>query len=123
MNYPFFEGVFSNSATNNSDCQFKFLIDDNNVDLMMYEYNRLQVKGEEKYSCQLRADNGFEAKFTGEMWGDRILFNSVGKQAILNCLKKGQNFKLRINENTKYGTPSTYLVEVEADNFRFIYWK
>lgn len=105
MNVPFFEGVFSNSATNNSNCQFKFLIDDKDVNLMMYEYNSHQVKGKEKYSCQLRADNGYEAKFTGEMWSDRVSFDSAGKQAILNCLKTGQNFKLRINEKTKYGTP------------------
>lgn len=123
QNWPLFEGKFSNSATNNSNCQFKFLIDDKNVDLMMYEYNSLQVKGEEKYSCQIRADNGYEAKFTGEMWSDRVSFDSAGKQAILNCLKTGQNFKLRINEKAKYGTPSTYLVEVEAGNFRFVYWK
>lgn len=123
QNHPFFKGKFSNSATTNSSCEFKFLIDDKDVDLMIYEYNNMQVKGEEKYSCQLKADNGYEIKFGGEMWSDRVTFDYVGKQAVLNCLKTNQNFKLYLKENSKYGTPSTYLFEVEADNFAYVYWK
>ena len=116
-------GKFSNSATTNSKCTFGLSIDDENVTLIIFEYGNLQVKGEEKYTCKLRADNGDEESFDGEMRSDRVFFDGWGDATIINCLKENQKFKLYLEEKSKYGTPSTYLCEIEADNFNDVYWK
>ena len=116
-------GKFSNSATTNSKCTFGMSIDDENITLMIFEYGNLQVKGEEKYTCRLRADNGSEESFNGEMQSGRVFFDNWGRLSILNCLKANKKFKLYLEERSKYGTPSTYLCEIEADNFNDVYWK
>ena len=117
------EGTFSNSATTHSKCTFGISIDEEYVTLVMFEYGNLQVKGEDKYNCKLRANNGEEKNFVGKMSQGRVIFDSLGATSIIDFLKKNQKFKLYLEEETKYGTPSTYLCEIEADNFNDVYWK
>ena len=130
-------GMFSNSVTTNSKCTFRLLYGDvvgmyNNIGngtdfncfwLMIYEYGTYLVKDEEdiKYDCKLRADDGYEETFTGELWDDKILIDYKGQNAILSCIKSNKNFKLRVVERSRSGISSDYLFEVEPDNFIYIY--
>lgn len=130
-------GVFSNSVTTDSKCTFRLLYGDlagmynNEVNgkdfncfwLMIYEYGTYLVKDDEdiEYDCKLRADNGYEEVFTGELWDDMIFFDYKGQDAILSCFKNNQKFKLRVVERSRSRIDSDYLFEVEPDNFMYIY--
>lgn len=59
------------------------------------------------------------------MSNDRIEFDDIGSNYVINCLKGTQNFKILIEEDTSYNSylrPTKYLVEVRPDNFYSLYW-
>lgn len=117
-----FSGTFSNSATTKEKCKFEFAIDKKDVTLFIYEYETLQVKDSDQgYSVSLKTKDGYTVNFNGNLRGDRMYMDSTGRTAILNCLNNGQDFKLYIEEKNRYGIPSTYNFNVEADNFKYVW--
>ena len=124
------EGTFSNSITNNSKCSFEFVIfGDDTIGLIIYEYginnSKMNFSYRIEYDCELKFNDGttsvdFSAetqRFT-DIDLDMIVFDN---DWIKEVLLEKKDFKLYLKEVTKFGTPSTYLVSVEVNNFEKVY--
>lgn len=122
------EGQMSNSVSNNIKSDFVFLIGDNYVDLKIYEYGTMEVTNLSRlrsYYVSIKDANGNINNFRGNMYNDRIEFDSECSEYIINNLKGNQSFKLLIEEDTSYNEylkPTKYVVEVRPDNFASLYW-
>ncbi|MCK9192130.1 MAG: hypothetical protein M0P10_11385 [Sphaerochaetaceae bacterium] len=103
-------GLFSNSATTNSDLTARILIPYNEVQLFMEEYGLLPVKGsisKIRYKITIKLANG-STEDLGSAWNnnDRVIFNSKQSSKIIVALTSGNSFKLFLKENT----PGEYAV-------------
>ena len=118
--YCSFSGTFSNSATNDSRLSGNILIDSTDISIMLYEYNRNQVKNvysrDKSYTIVVRSAGGDKATFKGTIYskGDRIFINSSQEASMKNWLKKSGTLKFYIYETDNSVT--NYLFEVESDN-------
>ena len=121
-----FNGTMSNSIVANQNSDFKFLIGTDYVDLKIWEYGSYPVTNNGKsYNISIKDSVGENHYFTGYMSNDRIEFDDIGSNYVINCLKGTQNFKILIEEDTSYNSylrPTKYLVEVRPDNFYSLYW-
>lgn len=121
------EGTFSNSVANNSKCNFDFIISgDDLCGLIISEYGVYHDSiYKTEYDCEMRFDDGTtSADFTAETKRYTDADKSIivfENNWIKDVLLEKKNFKLYLKEDTKYGTPSSYLVSVEASNFETVY--
>ena len=109
-NSALIHGSFSNSAANNRDLTVRFLIDDFNADIMLYEYGTHQVKN--AYSSD---DEGFtivmldkdQMKYYIEGFikpnSDRISLPFLSRKYLIDALSKGGPLMFSIT-NKKYAT-------------------
>ena len=114
-----FKGVFSNSATTDSELYAQVLIDDYGVYIKLNEYGSRLVKNSSKeyadnYTVKILDSNGDSHKYSGEMepGGDRINL-IVNRGTFLELLKTG-NLKVYI-ENEEYAL-TNYLFWIELAN-------
>lgn len=114
-----FKGVFSNSATTDSELYAQVLIDDYGVYIKLNEYGSRLVKNSSKeyadnYTVKILDSNGDSHKYSGEMepGGDRINL-TVNRGTFLELLKTG-NLKVYI-ENEEYAL-TNYLFWIELAN-------
>lgn len=114
-----FKGVFSNSATTDSELYAQVLIDDYGVYIKLNEYGSHLVKNSSKeyadnYTVKILDSNGDSHKYSGEMkpGGDRINL-TVNRGTFLELLKTG-NLKVYI-ENEEYAL-TNYLFWIELAN-------
>lgn len=111
-------GTFSNSAATNARLDAKLLItNDYEAQLFLYEYGSQQVKSYSRSGefYNIRLASGEERyNLEGLMTSDRIYI--VDKRFFV-YLKKGGYLKVYIEEQSKYGSPSTYLVELDVTNY------
>ena len=101
-------GTFSNSATTNSSCCFKMLIDKSNIAIIILEYGYSIVKNPysrgTEYGIQVKSEDGRIYKFYGTMNDDRIIIDDKDESSFLNVLKNNYSLKVYIEE---YHTPSS----------------
>lgn len=113
-------GVFSNSATTNSNMTAFLFIDNDSFSFKLVEYNSSVVKSDDSYSFRIKDS-------TGEVY-DMLLFNSYSSGQIgsyLNLydktmktiLENGGVITVSVTENTRYGTPDTYLFKMDVTGY------
>jgi hypothetical protein len=125
-NSNYISGVFSNSATSNSNLNSLFLISKKSrVALQLYEYagrNPVKAYSTKDYSIIVKDGSGEKHSMKGTMYegGDRIFFDrSSGKNHISkmhNILMNGGNITV-VLKDTEYGL-STYKIQFNADGYK-----
>ena len=91
-------GVFSNSATNNSELYASVQIDRNNIGIMLWEYGSYLVKGVfdyENYDIIILDTRGTRYTFTGTIYdgGTRVYFRDSDRSKIIDILKQEGTIK------------------------------
>lgn len=116
----FLSGTYTNSISKNNDCDFKFLIGKDYVDLMIWQYGNYQVKNQNlNFDITAKENNGNIVNFTARLKddSDRLYFDEIGSAYVINCLKNGMSIKLLLE--SEYS--NSYILEVPADNFATLY--
>jgi len=114
-------GVFTNSATTNSELSMKVIVDqDKRVQIMLYEYGNIQVKSSSRdgsfYSLKiLNSDSTYNGE--GFFYSDRVTFSNENLELMLSTIKNGGKAKIYLREQSKYSSPSSYLAEFDFTNF------
>jgi hypothetical protein len=105
------EGQFSNSATTNSDCWFRFTIDSTYFIIDLYEYNNTAVSNHTTTSYTLKAKNEkgeiITLSVTGYKNTSGLTLHKETKADLLAFINKSVSMKMIINEDdsrTKYNT-------------------
>lgn len=115
-NTSFISGTFSNSATQDSKLNVRFLISDSsNISIKLFEYaDSNPVKpwsGSDSYNAIIQDKDGNRLKLKAINSSDRLRFNKKSSRRIHNALIKGGNVKMRIYE---YNNKSTnYLFSIQ----------
>ena len=122
-NKNYLVGTFSNSATSNSTLYAYFLIDKNDIAIVLLEYGSHKVKSYSKDAYKIIMLDGNNQKYYiyGTMYenGDRVYINSSDESTVINALKRSGTISFYLEES-KY-TLSTYLFSVETSNFSELY--
>jgi hypothetical protein len=119
------EGVFSNTATENSKLYAGFIIrDSSSVYLQLFEYggnNPVKASSREDYIVMIQDKDGERLRLEAVNYSDRIGFSNKSVQ-VHNALMKGGNLKFRMYEKDR--TSSNYSFEIEnADQYSEIFSK
>ncbi len=97
-------GTFSNSATQNSKLDVKFLIPSSSrISIMLYEYagsNPVKAYSSTWYEVFIQDKNKTRIRIFAENTSDRLLFDKIDSRKIHNVLLKGGTVKFRIVENS-----------------------
>lgn len=110
-NHGRIRGVFSNSATEESELDVTLLIDGlTEVDIRLYEYagnNPVKAYSPDEYRVLLQDKDGNRHRLKATNYGDRLSFGPKHSGIITTALKKGGRVKFRITEvdtpTTQYG--------------------
>lgn len=78
---------------------------------------------DQSYDIWIRDSLGNTHKIWGHNYSDRISVSSYEDAWLTNALLAGGTVKIRIKEDTKYGVPSEYSFEFNADFFDNAYIK
>jgi hypothetical protein len=107
-NREYIKGTFSNTATQNSELNVKFLITNlSDVNIQLYEYagnNPVKAYSADSYSVQIQDRDGNRNRLKATNYSDRLSFGNEASRIIHNVLMKGGNIKLNIVEDD---TPTT----------------
>ena len=119
-------GTFSNSATTNSRLSAYIRVDDDDCQIMLWEYGSSLVKAYSTtdYDITILLPNGTKKYFTGTMYknGQVIYFDDYS--GIVSLLKNTNGvLKIYLKEDSDYGVNSTYLFEVDTSGFKDLYNK
>jgi len=129
-NTEYCSGTFSNSATTNSALSAMFIVDKENISIMLFEYERYQVKNaysqwSEFYNITMKTPDGKKTKLEAEMFSgdDRMYICDWDnyKEDLLKALKSGGSVSFYIEEADS--GMSTYLFSVNSSNFAELYKK
>ena len=126
-------GTFSNSATDNSRLDVRFLVDKNRLTIMLYEYGRNLVKNsyssrdEDYYVCVLDP-NGIKHEFFGYIPpdGDRLCIEKdafgirENEADLINILKQGGKIHFYVEESGRSITNYNFVIE-DATGFAAAY--
>lgn len=109
-------GTFSNSAATDRTLYVSWVIDKEDVAVILFEYGRSRVKSSyssTEYSIVMLDPDGNKINMTGTMnkGGDRIFFSSEDKEKVLNALERNSSVSFRITETGKYAS-SSYLFKI-----------
>jgi len=101
-------GNFSNTATQNSDLNVKFLItNSSDISIMLYEYagnNPVKAYSSESYQVLIQDKDGKRLKLRATNYSDRLSFDKTASRQVHNVLMKGGTIKFKIYE---IDTPTT----------------
>ena len=104
------DGLFSNSATSNSKLSVKFLIEPNELTIMLLEYGSNYVKGSQKspdnYEVALKISDQ-KYLFKAENYSDRLTFDNKSSTEITELIDKNDQIKFYIEEISDY-SKTTY---------------
>ncbi len=107
-NRNYISGQFSNTATQNSALNVKFLISNSyDISIMLYEYannNPVKAYSSESYRVLIQDNAGNRYKLTATNWSDRLSFDKSSSRKVHNILMKGGKIKFKIVE---IDTPTT----------------
>ncbi len=108
QNTNLINGTFSNTATQNSALNVKFLItNSNNISIMLYEYagnNPVKAYSSERYQVLIQDKDGNRLKLRATNYSDRLNFDKATSKQVHNILMKGRSIKFKIYESD---TPTT----------------
>lgn len=125
-NTSLISGFFSNTATQNSDLNVKFLISNSSdVDMMLYEYarqNPIKSSSSESYRVLIQDKDGERLKLRATSYGDRLSFSKTDSRKVHNILMKGGEIKFRIIENDRPTTNYKFTIS-KADWYENAYRK
>lgn len=112
-NKELIKGVFSNTATEDSDLNVKFLIDDStHISIMLYEYaSNNPVKGyaSQGYTIYIQDKDGKRFTLEGTNFSNRITIDS-NALILHNALMKGGTIKFKIIENRTSTTQYSFTI-------------
>ena len=121
-----FDGVFSNSATSNSNLIARILVDSNDIAIILFEYGRTQVKNSSTrnsttYNITMRTDDDKDIRIVGDMpaGSDRIYIPTDNKKDIINALSGTGEVSFYIVNAER--TTTNYLFTATAANFADVY--
>lgn len=101
-------GTFSNTATQNSDLNVKFLItNSSDISIMLYEYagnNPVKAYSSESYQVLIQDNDGNRLKLRATNYSDRLSFDKTASRQVHSVLMKGGTIKFKIYETD---TPTT----------------
>ena len=119
-------GTFSNSATTNSKLNAYIRVNDDDCDIMLWEYGYSLVKAYSTtdYDITILLPNNTKNYFTGTMYKNGQVIHFDNYNGIVNLLKNTDGIlKIYLKENSDYGVNSTYLFEVNTSGFKDLYNK
>lgn len=114
-----FSGIFSNTATQESNCSGEFLVNDKReVQIFIYEYDSYMVGGfgqDDEYNLTIWDSKTDEVLVKGSAWlsDDRFIVEKSSK--VINAIATHENIRVRLHGG-KY-TTSTYLFSFDASGF------
>lgn len=118
VNTNWITGTFSNSATTNSLLNVKFLIDEEDLSIMLYEYGNNQVKNAYSsrtayYDVTMLDNNGTKHYLEGYIFsnGDRIFFDETDEAIILEALKANGTVRFAIVETERASNSYVFAIE------------
>lgn len=128
VNKSLFVGIFSNSATTNSELKVQMVVDSEDITFFLYEYGRSQVKNyssrnSEKYSIVMRIENEKDYELSGFIYpgGDRICIAEKDKGTVLDAMQRAEKISFYMKEDD---SPTTsYLFTLSTSNFSEEYEK
>jgi hypothetical protein len=95
-------GTFSNTATQDSKLDVRFLIsNDSDISIKLYEYagnNPVKAYSTKLYKVLIQDDDGNRFKATAKNYSERLSFDKVWSREIHKALMKGGTIKFRIIE-------------------------
>ena len=101
-------GTFSNTATQDSELDVRFLItNSSDISIKLFEYagnNPVKAYSPESYTVLVQDKDGNRLKLTAVNYSDRLSFDKTASRKIHNALMKGSTLIFRITEND---TPTT----------------
>ncbi|MBU2884175.1 hypothetical protein KO507_00195 [Gilvimarinus agarilyticus] len=102
------KGTFSNTATQNSDLNIRFLISNStDISFKLFEYagnNPVKAYSSDSYRVLVQDKDGKRYKLTATNYSDRLSFNKTMSRTVHNILLKGGTVKFKIVE---IDTPTT----------------
>ena len=115
-----FVGIFSNSATENSELNVSFLISSpSNISIMLYEYagkNPVKPFKTERYKIESRDSNGGDDSYTAENTSDRLSLDHDNSMKLHRLLLKGGKIKFSISVLDKSHTTYSFSIN-NADSY------
>ena len=120
-NNHYFEGIFSNSATTDSELKVVFLVDKENLCIQLYEYGKYMVKTSlsRKYDIIIKSPNDNKYNLTGTLYNDRIKIDDKYKSDVITALSENENVTFYIVQSEQRTT--NYLFDVPTSNFAYAY--
>lgn len=119
-------GTFSNTATQNSDLNVKFLISNSSdISIMLYEYagnNPVKAYSSESYQVLIQDKDGKRLKLRATNYSDRLSFDKTASRQVHNILMKGGAIKFKIYEIDKPTTEYDFTI-LKADWYENAYAK
>jgi len=107
-NRELIKGTFSNTATQNSALNVKFLItNSSDIDIQLYEYagnNPVKAYSRQGYSVQIQDKDGNRNRLSATNHSDRLSFGRDASRIIHNAFMKGGNIKFNIVEDASSTT-------------------
>jgi len=107
-NTSLLKGTFSNTATQNSDLNIRFLISNSSdISIKLFEYGRdnpVKAYSSESYRVLIQDKDGERLKLRATNYSDRLSFNKTDSRKVHSVLMKGGSIKFRIYE---IDTPTT----------------
>jgi hypothetical protein len=108
------EGKFSNTATQNSDLNIRFLISDSkDISIKLFEYarpNPVKTSSSESYRVLIQDKDGERLKLRGVNYSDRISFDKSQSLKIHNALLKGGEIKFKMYESDNSSTEYDFVI-------------
>ena len=119
-------GRFSNTATQDSQLNLKFLITNpNKISVMLYEYaGNNPVKGyDEKYKVLVMDKDGNKTTVYGKNYSDRLTLGSSSSKKVHNIFLKGGTVKFKIYESDRSSTQYNFSVYSQHYNNAYRIYK
>ncbi|WP_047451030.1 hypothetical protein [Alistipes sp. ZOR0009] len=109
------QGTFSNSATENSELDVKFLIDSRSeISIQLYEYagdNPVKSGISENYRIKIKSADGSTATLSAYNGSDRLVLDKKDSRTLSSFLLKGGSLAFYIVNLSEY-TSSSYRFEI-----------
>ena len=117
------EGLFSNSATNNSQMYAKFLVNRSDIDIELFEYDSMfpvTLLSFERAYIKVQTDNG-ETIDLGTCYahynGKRISIERNSALKLFQAMSTSKSIKFRIVVSSEYGSSDIYNFSVDTTGF------
>ncbi len=125
-NSSYIGGLFSNTATQNSALNVRFLISNSsNISIKLFEYagnNPVKAYSSESYRVLTQGADGKRLKLTATNYSDRLSFSKTDSRKVHSVLMKGGQIKFKIYEIDTPTTEYDFTIS-EADWYENAYRK